>query len=377
MQEALDKGNSVDVVYLDCSKAFDVVPHDLLLYKLKQVGVDGMVFNWIKDFLANRQQRVQVKGHCSEWRGVWSGVPQGSVLGPTLFLVYVNDLLDGLSSNGKLSADDVKIFRKVMCSEDRDRLQEDLRKLDEWSSKWLLKFNREKCKVMHIGQGNMCYNYTMNGATPSTTSQEKDLGILISSNLKPSAQVAKAAASANCMLGRIKHTFTCLDKETLPALYKALVRPRMEFAIQAWSPYLRKDIVKLEKVQRRATKLVPDIAHLSYEDRLVQLNMTTLEKRRERGDMIEVFKILNGLDKIITEGNFLRPEEIRNRQRTRGHKMKLFKPQHRTWKRNQFFSSRVVNSWNKLPDKVVNSRTVNAFKHNYDQTQSMTRRQPL
>ena len=105
--------------------------------------------------------------------------------------------------------------------------------------------------------------------------------------------------------------------------------------------------------------------------------MTTLEKRRERGDMIQVFKILNGLDKIITEGNFLRLEEIRNRQRTRGHKMKLFKPQHRTWKRNQFFSSRVVNSWNKLPDKVVNSRTVNAFKHNYDQTQSMTRRQPL
>ena len=176
----------------------------------------------------------------------------------------------------------------------------------------------------------------------------KDLGILIASNLKPSAQVAKAAASANCMLGCIKHTFACLDKETLPALYRALVRQRMEFAIQAWSPYLRKDIVKLEKVQRRVTKLVPDVVHLSYEDRLVQLNMTTLEKRRERGDMIKVFIILNGFDKVVTEENFLKPAEIRNRQRTRGHKMKLFQPQHRTWKRSQFFSPLVINSWNKL-----------------------------
>ena len=128
-----------------------MVPHDLLVYKLKQVGVHGKVFNWIKYFLANRQQRVQVMGHCSEWRGVWRGVPQGSALGPILFLVYVNNLLDGLSSNGKHFADDVKIFRRVMCSEDRDSLQEDLRKLGEWSSKWLLTFNKVKCKVMHIG----------------------------------------------------------------------------------------------------------------------------------------------------------------------------------------------------------------------------------
>ena len=378
VEEMTDNGDCVDAVYLDCSKAFDTVPHDLLLLKLKCVGVDGRTLNWIKDFLTNRQQRVQVKDCCSEWRGVWSGVPQGSVLGPTLFLVYVNDLLDGLRSKGKLFADDVKIYRRMMSPGDRDQLQDDLQKLDEWSSKWKLKFNRDKCNVMHIGRKNPCYNYTMSGSTLSTTSQEKDLGIIISSNMKPSAQVTKAAASANSMLGRIKHTFTCLDRETLPALYKALVRPRMEFAIQAWSPYLRKDISKLERVQRRATKLIPSIAHLTYQERLIQLNMTTLEKRRERGDMIKVFKILKGLDRVNPQGNFLMQEMSSHKQRTRGHSLKLVKPRHRTWKRNQFFSSRVVNAWNKLSAKTVSSRTVNMFKHNYDHyDQNMTRRQPL
>ena len=254
-----------------------------------------------------------------------------------------------------------------MSPEDRECLQEDLRKLDEWSDKWLLKFNKEKCKVMHIGRRNMGHNYTLKNTTLSITSQEKDLGILITPNLKPSEQVTRAAASANSMLGRIKRTFTCLDKETLPALYKALVRPRMEYAIQAWCPYLKKDIAKLERVQRRATKLIPDIAHLSYQDRLDHLTLTTLEKRRERGDMLEVFKILKGLDKVVSEGNFLQLETSRHTQRTRGHSLKLIKPQHRTWKRNQFLSSRVVNAWNRLPEKVISSKNVNAFKHNYDQ----------
>ena len=377
VEDAVDNGDCVDAVYLDCSKAFDTVPHELLLYKLKHVGIDRGMLQWIKAFVTDRQQRVQVKGTSSEWRCVWSGVPQGSVLGPRLFLVYVNDLLDGLDSHGKLFADDVKVFRRVRNIQDRNNLQDDLDKLDEWSRRWKLKFNREKCKVMHIGRRNPCYDYTMNNTILSTTSLEKDLGILISSDLKVSAQVAKAAAAANSMLGRIKRTFTCLDEETLPALYKALVRPRMEFAIQAWSPSLRKDIVRLERVQRRATKLVRIIAHLTYQERLTHLNMTTLEKRRERGDMLEVFKILKGLDRVNLEGNFLKLESNHLGQRTRGHSKKLVKPQHRTWKRNQFFASRVVNTWNSLPEKVVSSKTVNSFKHNYDQNLTMTRRQPL
>ena len=175
LEEAVENRECVDIIYLDCSKAFDTVPHELLLYKLKSVGIEGQLWNWIKEFLTDRQQRVKVKGICSEWGGVGSGVPQGSVLGPTLFLIYINDILDGLNSRGKLFADDLKLYRKVMSSDDRQGLQDDLSKLEEWSRKWKLKFNKEKCKVMHIGRKNAGHNYTLNGTTLTTTFLEKDL----------------------------------------------------------------------------------------------------------------------------------------------------------------------------------------------------------
>ena len=222
---------------------------------------------------------------------------------------------------------------------------------------------------MHFGRSNQGYTYSLNGSTLSSTSNERVLGIIVTSDLKPSAQAARAAAAANSMLGRIKRTFTCLDDETMPALYKALVRPHMEYAIQTWSPYLKKDIKMLEKVQRRATKLVKSISHLTYEDRLKCLGLTTLEKRRKRGDMIEVFKLLKGYDLLRMEGNFLKLDNGSNNRKTRGHSLKLSKPRHRTWKRHQFFSSRVVDDWNRLPESVVTCQSVNSFKHHYDQYQ--------
>ena len=157
---------------------------------------------------------------------------------------------------------------------------------------------------MNFGVRNLKYSYRMGVMHLEHSSQERDLGVIVTSDLKPSSQVARAVSSANSMLGRIRRTFTCLNAETLPPLYKALVRPRMEFAIQAWSPYL-KDIQKLEKVQRRATKLVPSLAHLPYEDRLKALGLTTLEQRKIRGDIIETFKILKGYDKVRAGDAFL------------------------------------------------------------------------
>ena len=145
-----DSAVGVDAIYLDCRKAFDTVPHKRLIKKLEAYGFSGKVLRWISNFLTNRVQRVSIKGVLSEPLPVISGVPQGSVLGPLLFLVYVNDLLDGISSNGKLFADDAKIFRQIHDDRDKEILQEDLIKLQDWSNKWLLSFNEEKCKVMHV-----------------------------------------------------------------------------------------------------------------------------------------------------------------------------------------------------------------------------------
>ena len=153
----------------------------------------------------------------------------------------------------------------------------------------------------------------------------------------------------------------------LGPLYKTLVRPRMEFAIQAWSPYLKKDIQKLEKVQRRATKLVPKLSHLTYESRLKALGLTTLEERRTRGDMIETYKILKGYDQINTKKSFF---ELDQKKSTRGHHLKLVKPRHKTHKRNQFFSARVVDLWNSLPEHIISSDNINIFKTSYDRYMS-------
>lgn len=219
---------------------------------------------------------------------------------------------------------------------------------------------------MHLGAKNPAYNYSMGGSALVETTREKDLGVIVTPDLKSADQVTKAAAAANSMLGRVKRTFTYMDKEMFLPIYKTLVRPRMEHAIQAWSPHLLKDIRKLEKVQRRATKLVSGLSDMSYEQRLTELGLTSLQERRRRGDMIEIFKLIHGYDKLDAGEEFLKLESDNRRSRTRGHTLKLQKPRHRTLKRTKFFSARVVDQWNKLPEEVVTSKTVNAFKNRYD-----------
>ena len=208
IHDIIDKGDPVDAIYLDCKKAFDTVPHKRLIEKLKSYGIVGKVLKWIESFLNDRSQRVMVKGVPSDTLPVWSGVPQGSVLGPVLFLIYINDLLEEVISGGKLFADDSKLFKRIKSTEDRDILQEDLMKLQEWSRKWLLEFNENKCKVMHIGSSNPRYEYQLNNTTLEVTMEEKDLGIYVTPDWKSTTHVAKAAAKANSMVGWIDKTFS-------------------------------------------------------------------------------------------------------------------------------------------------------------------------
>ena len=163
--------------------------------------IEGKVLQWIKSFLSDRSQKVIIKGVPSDSLPVWSGVPQGSFLGPILFLIYINDLLEGIKSGGKLFADDSKLFKMIKSASDRDILQEDLMKLQEWSRKWLIEFNENKCKVMHIGRSNPGYEYQLNDTTLEVTKEEKDLGIYVTPDWKSTAHVAKVAAKANSMVG--------------------------------------------------------------------------------------------------------------------------------------------------------------------------------
>ena len=162
-----------------------------------------------------------------------SGIPQGSVLGPILFLMFIDDLDEGLTSRILKFADDSKIFRVVNGPEDRNALQEDLRRLGDWSETWQMRFNVKKCKVMHLGPRNMHWNYSMGGRHLKKVTEEKDLGVIVSSDLKVEAQCNAACVKANRMLGLIKRTFVNKRQTILISLYKSLVRPHLEYSTAA------------------------------------------------------------------------------------------------------------------------------------------------
>jgi len=225
-----------------------------------------------------------------------------------------------------------------------------------------MEFNVDKCKVVHFGYNNPQQAYYMAGHQLATVSVEKDLGVYVAADLKCSKQCIEAAKRANRVLGMIARNITFKEQKTILMLYKALVRPHLEYAIQFWNPYLRKDVAKLEGVQRRATKLIPGIRNKSYDQRLRALNLFSLEKRRTRGDMIEVWKIMTGAENVRREDMFV----LSGNNRTRGNGLKLEGHRCRLDVAKFWFSNRVVEEWNGLPSDVVSSETLETFKKHLD-----------
>ena len=195
-------------------------------------------------------------------------------------LVYIDDLEEGVTGNILKFADDAKLFRKTKEIGDKQKLQDDIVR---WSEKWQMLFNVGKCKCLHTWPGNTGMNYEMGGIILSKTMKEKYLGVTMNANMKVSEQCRIAASKGNQVLGMIRRNITYKEKSLIVPLYKAIVRPHLEYCTQAWSPYLRKDIDMLEKIQRRTTKLIPELRDLRYEERLKECGLTTLETRRLRG----------------------------------------------------------------------------------------------
>ena len=357
-----DECRSVDVIYLDFQKAFDKVPHKRLIDKLKSHGICGSIQNWINDWLTSRKQRVVINGTSSCWLDVKSGVPQGSVLGPILFLIYVNDLDNGLLCKVSKFADDTKLASKVTSAEERETLQSDLDKLTCWAAKWQMKFNVNKCKVLHIGSNNDHVQYRMNGEILEAVNKEKDLGILISSDLKPSQHCSEVVKKANKLVGFIGRVFENKSEKIMLKLYNSLVRPHLEYCVQFWSPYYQKDINKLERVQRRLTKMIPRLRNMTYEERLKILKLFPLSIRRMRGDLIEVFKMFKGFDNVSANNYF----SLDRSNRRRHHDFKIIGKRFSSNESKHFFFNRVVNVWNSLPSAVVDSNTLATFKNRLD-----------
>ena len=359
--DMIEKGHDIDVVYLDFKKAFDSVPHERLLNKLSAYGIQGNILNWTRSFLTNRIQRVRVGSAISPPKPVTSGIPQGSILGPILFTIFINDLPDNIESTCKIFADDTKIYNKPSES---NKLQDDLKILQNWSEKWQLGFNVSKCKVLHVGKKNPVITYSMKnyGITQNVLKceEEKDLGVTFDNELNFNSHIDKAINTAKRVLSMSKRAFKYLDKDAMLTIYKALIRPHLEYGNIIWSPKLKKHSIALEKIQRKMTKLIPGLKDKTYHERMKILNLPSLKHRRRRGDLIETFKVLNGFVKvnnIFSLSNSL----------TRTNSKKIYTPFCKSQLRKNYLSFRVKPLWNALDQKIVNAPTVNSFKNLLDE----------
>ena len=362
----LDKGKETDIIYLDFSKAFDSVCHARLLCKLNNVGVSGPLLHWFKNYLTGRKQRVVINGCHPSWAEVKSGVPQGSILGPILFLIYVNDLPDVIqNSNLAMFADDSKCFKSVNSVEDSTDLQIDLDNLCDWATLNELDFQPKKCVNLRISRKLCSFDrvYIINRMDQlKCVSSQRDLGVAVTKNLSWNDHIEQISAKANKMLGFIKRNCSRdLPSNALKALYLALVRSHLGYCCQLWAPQsVIRNILLIESIQRRATKFLCKYPNASYKERLVLLNLLPLNYWLEYLDLVFFFKCKNGL-LAIDLCKYVTFATGSTRRGSSGLNLKYNCIPRTSSFRDTYFI-RIVNTWNALPNNIKGITILSTFK---------------
>jgi ribonuclease P/MRP protein subunit RPP40 len=362
--EGLDNKYDTLVAYVDFAKAFDKVSIPKLLYKLNHFGIKGSLLNCIRSFLTNRTQRVRVGGQLSGYRPVGSGVPQGSVLGPILFLIYINDIVSSVPPGVrvKLFADDLKSYVTLKDIRDVEIFAEMLNSLSVWSDTWQLPLSVSKCNWMHISNRRVTVPLTFNldENELSIVDEIKDLGVLFNSNLNFANHITAIIGSARQRLFLLKKCFASSNSTALIIGYKTYVLPILEYCSQVWSPQYSTEIARIESVQRMFLKRLEGFQSLSYCERLSKAGLSTLERRRIVADLVLCYKILHSLISVEIDRFF----DLAIDCKTRGHPWKLKVLNVRTNSRLFFFANRVVNVWNSLSVNTVCADTLQVFKDN-------------
>ena len=354
-------------VYLDFSKAFDSVNHSKLIEKLGYAGIGGTLLAWFNNYLEGRLQRVVINGAHSDLLPVTSGVPQGSILGPLLFVIFINDMPSCVSPVTRIAlfADDAKLYRTISSTDDQVALQNDLNALNNWSKTWDIDFNAKKCVVLQVKTRKRHHvasvDYKLGDHNLLSVASQNDLGIIVTNNLNWKMHINQMICKANRILGLIRHTCNDVkDPLTRKILYLAHVRPILEYGSEIWNPSTKGLITAIERVQRRATRFILQ-SSAPYEERLKELNLSSLEDRRKFKDNILLFKGLYGMSFISLQDrvNFRGTESISLRS---SDSPTIIPNKCNTNIFKQTFFNRVYNSWNDLPADVRNVQIFQYFK---------------
>ena len=360
----LSSDSQVDVIYLDFRKAFDSVAHNELLLKLWNFGICDNLWHWMRAYLSCRQQYVSVGQSRSSVLPVLSGIPQGSILGPLLFLIFINDLPSALSSSlVLLFADDAKCFMSVSSQSDCLLLQNDLSRLVEWSSTWSLFLNEDKCCTVHFtkNQSPVSFSYLINDQQIPSKSTQRDLGISVSSDLQWSSHYQVITSKAYKTLGMLRRTFSrSVNVSAKRLLYLLLIRSHLQYCSPLWHPHLSADVKRLESVQRRATKFILNDFTMNYKERLIHLNLLPLMMEFEISDIMFLVKSIKHPSDHFDIYKFIQFFSHSTRSSS---SLKLRHCLSKNNTQSNFYFNRIPRLWNSIPPIDI-SLSLPAIKSN-------------
>ena len=364
---SLDKGEQVDIILLDFQKAFDKVPHKRLIHKLEKYGIRGQLSNWIVSFLSDRSQIVVLNGINSDEVKVTSGVPQGSVLGPTLFTIFINDLPNAVNSKVRLFADDCIVYRTIKGNEDVKALQNDVDIMQQWANESLMSFHPEKCELLRVTnkRNPVKGTYRMDDHILKDVNNKKYLGVTLQNKLNWNRHIQNICAKASSTLGVLRRNMGSCPRAVKERCYKTLVRPAVEYSSTVWDPHTSQNIEKLERIQRRGARFVNNNydRFASPSAMIKELGWEPLIERRAKAKAITTYKIINQLIDIPRE-RFIQSNLTCTRSQST-----LLIPFCRTniYKFSYFPSAAKL--WNTVPVYIRDQRTLAAFKSSLDQIQ--------